>query len=360
MNSRPMPSAAEPKPMPVSAKPALPVHAGQPVVEGVAGEGQERRCRRTPLSSLKPLPMLTGDAECIVRITEPGSYYVDRVVESAAGKHGIVIDCCGVSLDLNGYELLGGRGTGSGIVVLAESGAVIRNGSVRGWEACGIDAAESPCTHVEAVRCIENLADGLRLGPNSTADSAMACDNAEAGIVAGPGSTLHDCQAFSNASHGIVCEETCRVIDSIATANAADGFRLGVGSQARASAARHNLGAGFVLSTLGSVIECDAMGNEVDGVVASNQCVVSRCRSHGSRHGAGVRVTGQGNRVDENTCSENQAGIRVERAGNIVTRNTVVSNAETAIDTAAGNQVGRLIAQPEGVRGEVSWSNFVV
>lgn len=325
-----------------------------------AHDGQERRCHRTPLTSLKPLPDAGNDAECVVRISEAGSYYLNRAVLGVAGKHGIVIDACGVTLDLNGYEVLGCQDSRSGIVVRAAAGAVIRNGTVRRWSECGIDAAGGPCTHVEGVRCIDNLADGLRLGASATADCVMSCDNAGAGIAAGPGSTLHDCQSFSNSSHGVACEETCRVIDSIATANAGDGFNLGVGSQARACAARHNLCSGFVAASLCSVIECDAIGNEENGVHAASQCVVSRCRSHGSRKGAGVHLSGQGARVDENTCSENRVGIRADRAGNIVTRNAIAASGETAIDAAPGNQVARLVGQPDGVRSEISWSNFVM
>lgn len=309
---------------------------------------------------MRALPVTEGDAECVVRIGEPGTYYVDRAIGWEVGKHGIVIDSCGVWMDLNGYELVGGEGSRSGIEVRAEAGAVIRGGTIRGWGEHGIDASESACTRVEAARCVENARDGVRLGPSGLADDVMACDNGGAGIEAGAGCTLRDCQAFSNASHGLVCEESCRVIDSLATANAGDGMALGAGSQARGSASRHNLGSGFRVGELGSLIECDAMGNEGDGIVVGSDGVVMRCRSHGSRRGAGIRVKGQGSRIDENTCLENRVGIAAERGGNMVTRNAIGASVEAAIDAAPGNRVGRLAGPPGSAQGDAGWSNVVL
>lgn len=308
----------------------------------------------------KPLPVATTISACVAAITEPGSYYLDRRVVGEAGKHGIVIAASHVTLDLNGYEVCGVPGSSSGIVVLAETGVVIRGGSVHGWGGHGIDAERCAAAHVECIRTTDNIGDGARIGPGGSSDAVRASDNGGNGITLAAGSTLHDCAAVACGGIGIEASENCRVIDCVASVCAGDGIRVGSGGVVRASVARHNLGAGIIASRLCTVSECDSVNNDSDGVRVDTECCVLRSRSHGSRGGAGVRVIGQGNRIDENTCNENRIGVAVQAAGNIITRNAISASAESAMDVVCGNRAGRLLATPENVKTEMTWSNFVM
>src|SRR6185295_11122012 len=49
-----------------------------------------------------------GDADSLFKITQPGSYYLTGNITGVAGKHGIEVVASGVTLDLNGFDLLGG------------------------------------------------------------------------------------------------------------------------------------------------------------------------------------------------------------------------------------------------------------
>ena len=73
-------------------------------------------------------------------ITSAGSYYLTKDI--GYGENGVVISADDVTVDLNGFTLLGpGTGSGSGIVVSgARRNITIRNGRIHGFGAHGISA----------------------------------------------------------------------------------------------------------------------------------------------------------------------------------------------------------------------------
>ncbi|MEO1513126.1 MAG: hypothetical protein AAFU70_13725, partial [Planctomycetota bacterium] len=68
-------------------------------------------------------------------ISQPGSYYLTGDLVGVSGRSGIFIESSGVSLDLNGFEVRGVSGSGSGIVIsgFGIDNVRIFNGGVRGW-----------------------------------------------------------------------------------------------------------------------------------------------------------------------------------------------------------------------------------
>ena len=56
-----------------------------------------------------------GDTNALFSITEPGSYYLTANVVGVVGKDGIVIQVSDVTLDLNGFALIGVPGSRRGI-----------------------------------------------------------------------------------------------------------------------------------------------------------------------------------------------------------------------------------------------------
>src|SRR5438034_11001068 len=51
-----------------------------------------------------------GDTNSLFKITQPGSYYLTGNIAGVASKHGIEIVASGVTLDLNGFDLVGVTG----------------------------------------------------------------------------------------------------------------------------------------------------------------------------------------------------------------------------------------------------------
>src|SRR4051812_29531058 len=77
-----------------------------------------------------------GDASSIFRITAPGSYYLSGNITGVSPKGGIVIASNDVTVDLNGFAVIGVTGSSSGIrtdTSFSTRGVTIRNGSVRSW-----------------------------------------------------------------------------------------------------------------------------------------------------------------------------------------------------------------------------------
>jgi hypothetical protein len=67
-------------------------------------------------------------------INQPGSYYLTTNIGGVSGKDGIGIAGNNVTLDLNGFALLGGSGTEEGIYIYNTcTNITVRNGNVSGW-----------------------------------------------------------------------------------------------------------------------------------------------------------------------------------------------------------------------------------
>src|SRR5260370_528572 len=74
-------------------------------------------------------------------ITIPGSYYLITNGVGISGSHGITISANNVTIDLNGFALLGVTGALSGVFVTGHyTNITVRNGSVNGWPGNGLDA----------------------------------------------------------------------------------------------------------------------------------------------------------------------------------------------------------------------------
>src|SRR5438105_3055049 len=58
-----------------------------------------------------------GDANSLFKITQPGSYYLTGNITGVAAKNGIAIAASGVTLDLNGFDLLGVASSLDGVSV---------------------------------------------------------------------------------------------------------------------------------------------------------------------------------------------------------------------------------------------------
>ena len=79
-----------------------------------------------------------GDATSVVRITQPGSYYLTGNITGVAGKSGVVIAANNVTLDLNGFNIHGGD-SGVSTTVSLWKDIEVRNGSIDGCTGYGLD-----------------------------------------------------------------------------------------------------------------------------------------------------------------------------------------------------------------------------
>ncbi len=147
-----------------------------------------------------------GDGSDQFVISSPGSYYLTSNVLGASGKNGIAINADNVTLDLNGFALIGAGGSLNGVnVASAHQNIIIMNGTAEAWGANGINAANAT---------------------NAQLTVLQVSANGQAGIVAGTSCIVRNCGATGNGADGIrVTGMTTRVEENNSNSNGASGIR---------------------------------------------------------------------------------------------------------------------------------------
>lgn len=271
-----------------------------------------------------------GDGNSRIKITQPGSYYLTSNITGVAGKHGIEIASSGVTLDLNGFDLVGvpAMGNFDGVIVTESNltNITILNGSVRDWGGDGVDfgsASDIINCRVEGVLASGNAGIGISIGIGSTITKCSAYANGDIGISTSVGCTISNCTAYQNTSHGISCSQGATITDCTAYSNTDSGIFCGSG---------------------GTIAGCTTRLNQASGIQCGTGFVIrgNTCSANGIVNGSGIRVTGIDNRIEGNTCTVSRRGIEVSSIGNFIIRNTCSANV-TNWDIAANNVCGPII-----------------
>jgi hypothetical protein len=290
-----------------------------------------------------------GNGAFMQVISQPGSYYLEANLVVEAGLGGILIEADEVTLDLNGFALIGRPGSGEGIrVESTNNNATIRNGFVtllgnRGVRFTGSAAGVSRCENltirscggdglsafgpvdVTDCRAFSNLGHGFSLGNNSTISRCFARSNLLDGIRTGNVVAVSECAAIVNGQQGIGAGAGCLVRSCIARENTLDGIVTAGGSTVESCSATLNGGHGVVIGG--------------DGTARHNDCAANGRNS--SR--AGVYCTGADSRIESNNCTNNGVGVQTAIGGNIVLRNTCSGSVNGNFVLAAGNRYGPIV-----------------
>jgi hypothetical protein len=342
-----------------------------------------------PLAELEPRTAINatntpGDANSLFKITQPGSYYLAGNITGVSGKHGIEFGVPGgiasVTLDLNGFELVGVAGSLDGINCPPNTaGIVIRGGggTVRNWGGDGLNLSNvSGIARLEALRSASNAGNGFTLGSRLLITGCGAYGNSGRGFSGAADSALCGCTAVSNTSDGFNLGIGVTVEGCTSTNNVGDGF-VATAATFRGCGARGNDGAGFFifnesiitacaatgntasgikLSGAGGIIDCVATGNGAEGILAASDAIIrgNTCSGNGSAGtGAGIKVTGSSNRIEGNSSTNNDFGIQTGAGGNIITGNTCSGNTTNWVITT-NNYYGAIIDRTGVVTGAVA------
>ena len=146
---------------------------------------------RTPIRAADlPLP-----------ISSPGSYYLVENITTAGG--GITITSDEVTIDLNGFSLVGGTGAGISIPD-PHMNITVKNGTVRGWASGGIAATSTTNSRFQDLVLSDNGTTlshyGLRVGNGCFVTNCTAVDNSGNGIGVSEAGTITGCVAIGNAT----------------------------------------------------------------------------------------------------------------------------------------------------------------
>jgi parallel beta-helix repeat protein len=265
-------------------------------------------------------------------IFNSGSYYLTSNLTGVALQNGITVNADDVTIDLNGFTLIGsGATSGHGIYqASALRNLRVHNGKVVQWRGASKGGVYAS-------------------GKNNQFDHIQAATNSY-GIYAGAGCTISDCSAYNNSD---------------------DGIWANVGSTISGCSAYYNSDDGIETSAESTISGCTARYNTGDGIQTGNGSTISgnTCGNNGTGgNGAGILVTAGNNRIDSNNVTHNSRGIDVNMRGNLIIRNSASENVVN-YDIVADNRVGVIVFAPNnpaisgdaggvGVGTTDPWANF--
>lgn len=324
-----------------------------------------------------------GDAQSMVKITSPGSYYLGENLLVTPSKNGIKVEADDVTIDLNGCRIGGYPGALSGITMSGtRKNLVIRNGFLRFFAEHGIylnpngqfasgcrveDIHVSDCgatgiymyfhgAVLERIVARNNGDSGIVAGNNSVLMACKAMDNAQTGIRTGSGSTVIGCTSSDNGAAGFDGYIT-KYVNCTASSNDGGGFICADGSALNGCVAQFNSGGPGIRVSIGCLVEnCVSHDNIAHGIRAEVQCVV---RNNVCTENSGVDpmisniLANVGCRVEGNFCMSGRTGIRVEGTHSIIVGNTCSNNSVNWV-IAANNFYGPIIDRSSASTAAVS------
>lgn len=274
---------------------------------------------RTPIQSLP------------YTISQSGSYFLVSNLTGVPGMNGITVDCDYVTIDLNGFALLGVPGSNKGIEVVDDRcGIDVHNGTVAEWGDDGIDAF---------------------LAEASTFRDLRLCRNGGEGLAAGRG-VVRDCMAFGNVDDGI------RI--NAGTISGCTSIKNGVDGESLAD--------GFRINDSCVVTRCQALENFGDGFSVNQDSFLFQNVSN-ENAGSGINVTGGDNHVDRNFMEDNGAGMSAsDNALSLFTRNVLRGDQQVPQAIGPGSKWGHFVMLPASPPDDLKmipdterpWINFVM
>jgi hypothetical protein len=196
-------------------------------------------------------------------ISQPGSYRLkSNITVADANTTAISITVDNVTLDLNGYSIIGPTlcsgglpvtscspsGTGNGIDGSANGDITVINGTVRGMGRSGVFLG--PRARVKEVRVVSNGFFGIQTGFASTIANNTATSNGDAGIVSADTSTLTGNVSAGNGTDGIIAAGGSILTGNTAQRNGSNGLNADNGSTVIGNTAADN--GGFGLNATGA------------------------------------------------------------------------------------------------------------
>jgi hypothetical protein len=164
-----------------------------------------------------------------VTITDRGSYRLSSDLVVTPGATGIWIEADDVTLDLNGFNVVGSPKDFADGIFIMSANVEVRQGTVRSFGRHGIfsrnqrclDCVDAEGVRIIDVRAIGNGFNGIRLeSQGALVDGCSAHTNGNAGINAqGQGSLVKNSVARANKTYGFIGGSNTGLRSNVATAN---------------------------------------------------------------------------------------------------------------------------------------------
>jgi Right handed beta helix region len=327
-----------------------------------------------------------GDAYALLKITQPGSYYLTGNLTGVAGKSTIQIASDHVTLDLGGFAINGGS---QGVNVFAAPPAtwaniIIRNGSITGCPNGGVSAASTDGAVLRDLTVYSCPGNGIDAGSGARIEHCTAEYCGGVGISGFLSARIRDCQANHNGASGFEVRAGGTLDDSTASYNGFRGANVWAEVTMRNCKIIHN-GENGIDALDGCVIEsCVVQGNLGTGVNVGGASAVTGCTvetngqfgiaigsgrvtdctvaSNGTAvlFGIGIGTNGPGGtRIEGNTIMNHHTGIMPVSGGCVIIRNDSYNNVVFVGPVGAINSVGPTINNAGAITNTNPWANFV-
>ena len=274
-------------------------------------------------------------------ISSAGSYYFSANPTAslvANGMNGITVAASDVTIDLNGFELVGFVNSGARIFLNSGvTNVTIRNGTIRNWTGNGIDGRGNARVRVENVRVVNNGGSGIIVDVDGKVLNCVAQGSVGVGIKALDNCLIESCQVISTSGSpgtGILVGDSVNVARCITRSNAGPGISTGNNAVISNCNAQANVGFGIkatdnctitdcaVLSTSGAgapgiatgdtglVSGCTSRLNTGDNIRLGANSMAANCAASGSTAGHGINAASGGSLIAQCIANfNNQHGI---------------------------------------------------
>jgi hypothetical protein len=162
-------------------------------------------------------------------ISTSGAYSVQNNLE-ATGADCLSIGASYVTISLGGYTITGDGSNFSGVVCTAGfQGADVRNGTVTGFGAAGVNLDQCPNSRVSGVSAITNNV-GIQVGNNSDVGGSLALNNTAQGVLLS-GTSASVTSTLSNGNDVGISSAACPnlITSNVATGNGTSNLSVGTG-----------------------------------------------------------------------------------------------------------------------------------
>lgn len=257
------------------------------------------------------------------------------------GYSGIIINSDNVTVDLNGFSLVGRNSGSPGInVQVSCRDLVVRNGTLRGWAGEGLDAS---------------------LADNGMLENVSAYANGGDGLVVGDGWSISHCRAQGNGGDGLMGGQSCSADNCVAYQNTGAGIYLSHGSNLHDCTAKENQSHGIAAGGNTIIRDCTSTQNGADGLSVYSMSLV---RDNNSTYngGDGIQVVGEKSRIEGNHVAFNDTGIRAGGTDirNLFIRNTASANVTADFNISTNNAIGQILnaSVPATITNANPWANI--
>jgi hypothetical protein len=301
------------------------------------------------LDQVQPRTLIPAGT-AVYTISSEGSYYLGGNLSIASG-NAITVNANNVTIDLQGFEVIGTGGSAGIFLNGGVSNVTIRNGTIRNFTSDGINGQGNSTVRVEKVRALNNAGSGIVVDLNGAVIDCAAEANGAVGIVGTDNCVIQHCQSIGNTganSHGIAVANAAQISGCVARNNAGSGIVTGTDSTLSACVATNNTTGGISVGDSCTILNSTANQNGMNGgttagshgIAAAGAFTITNCTGN-KNTGDGLSVSGgsPGATVHNSTFNGNTLNGIDASIGSVVTACITNNNGGQGINAQLGCRV---------------------